>query len=169
MADDGGIGALRDASRDAPALHSAPDPRAAGEGWGGTGFIGGSELGALNLSAAGVTPDGRLVRAIFTANSDGPPAQGAAGDALPLARRLRSGQDGKPDSSRNPALFQPGFFPGFQKDPRPRRQKAESRGFQPSSGARARAKRWSRNRAASSNRPGSSAPSTARTWASKSA
>jgi hypothetical protein len=72
MADDGAIGALRDASRDAPALHNAPDPRAAGEGWGGTGFMGGSGLGVLNLSAAGVTPDGRLVRAVFTANGDGP-------------------------------------------------------------------------------------------------
>ncbi|MEL6644203.1 MAG: serine hydrolase [Pseudomonadota bacterium] len=55
--------------RDAPALGGAANPIVAAEGWRWIGFKGGSEYGVLNLSAAGVTPDGRTVCAVVTANA----------------------------------------------------------------------------------------------------
>ncbi len=60
------------ALRDAPALNGAPDPLVAVEGWRWTGYKGGSEFGVLNLSAAGITADGRQICAILTANGDQP-------------------------------------------------------------------------------------------------
>ncbi|AIB15073.1 hypothetical protein ABAZ39_24590 (plasmid) [Azospirillum argentinense] len=56
--------------RDAPALNGSPEPLVAVEGWRWTGYKGGSEVGVLNLSAAGITADGRVVCAILTANGD---------------------------------------------------------------------------------------------------
>ncbi len=58
--------------RDAPALNGVPDPLVAVEGWRWSGYKGGSEFGVLNLSAAGITADGRPVCAILTANGDQP-------------------------------------------------------------------------------------------------
>lgn len=55
--------------RDAPALNGTPNPVVAAEGWDWIGFKGGSEFGVLNLSAAGVTPDGRVVCAVVSANA----------------------------------------------------------------------------------------------------
>lgn len=56
--------------RDAPALGGAPNPLVAREGWPWVGFKGGSELGVLNLGAAGVSPSGRTACAVVTANGD---------------------------------------------------------------------------------------------------
>ncbi|QCN98644.1 serine hydrolase (plasmid) [Azospirillum argentinense] len=58
--------------RDAPALNGVPEPLVAVEGWRWTGYKGGSEFGVLNLSAAGITADGRQVCAVLTANGDRP-------------------------------------------------------------------------------------------------
>lgn len=63
--------------RDAPALGGTTNSLVAAEDWSWIGFKGGSEYGVLNLSAAGVTPDGRMVCAVVTAN---------AADAQPESR-----------------------------------------------------------------------------------
>lgn len=55
--------------REAPALNGPPNALVATEGWRWIGFKGGSEFGVLNLSAAGITPDGRPVCAVVTANA----------------------------------------------------------------------------------------------------
>ena len=61
--------------RAAPALNGRPEPLVAPlverDGWSWVGFKGGSEFGVLNLSAAGMIPDGRTVCAIATANGNG--------------------------------------------------------------------------------------------------
>ena len=58
--------------QNAPALNGIPEPIVAPlrerEGWSWIGFKGGSEFGVLNLTAAGVTPDGRSVCAVVTTN-----------------------------------------------------------------------------------------------------
>ncbi|MEM1386694.1 MAG: serine hydrolase [Pseudomonadota bacterium] len=55
--------------QDAPALNGRPNPIVAQDGWPWIGFKGGSAFGVLNLSAAGVTPDGRMVCAVVTINA----------------------------------------------------------------------------------------------------
>ena len=60
--------------REAPALNGRPEPLVAPlverDGWSWVGFKGGSEFGVLNLSAAGITPDGRTACAVVTANGE---------------------------------------------------------------------------------------------------
>lgn len=55
--------------KEAPALNGLPDPLVATDGWQNVRYKGGSEFGVLNLSAAGTTPDGRDVCAVFSTNA----------------------------------------------------------------------------------------------------
>ena len=78
--------------REAPALNGRPEPLLAGllkrDGWSWVGFKGGSGFGVLNLSAAGITPYGRTVCAVLTANGEA--AQPEDRLAVLFAAMLRS-------------------------------------------------------------------------------
>jgi len=74
--------------RSAPALNGVPNPLVAIEGWPWTAYKGGSEYGVLNLTAAGITPDGKPACAVLTANGAG--AQNEERLAMLFAALFRS-------------------------------------------------------------------------------